>query len=56
MLDKGGNVNYFNGQHGILEGLKKYGSEIAHFPEVIALMEQYDKTAQINSTDNKSEP
>ena len=56
MLDKGGNVNYFNGQHGILEGLRKYGSEIPHFPEVIALMEKYDKTAQINSTDNKSEP
>ena len=56
MLDKGGNVNYFNGQHGLLEGLKKYGSDIPHFPEVIALMEQYDKTAKNNSPDYKNEP
>jgi len=56
MLDKGGDVNYFNGQHGLLEGLKKYGSDIPHFPEVIALMEKYDKTVQINSTNNESEP
>ena len=55
MLDKGGDVNYFNGQHGLLEGLKKYGSDIPHFPEVIALMEKYDKTVQINSTNNESE-
>ena len=56
MLDKGGDVNYFNGQHGLLEGLKKYGSDIPHFPEVIALMEQYDKTAKNNSPDYKNEP
>lgn len=56
MLDKGGNVNYFNGQHGILEGLKKYGSDIPHFSEVIALMEQYDKTAKNNSLNYKNEP
>ena len=56
MLDKGGDVNYFNGQHGLLEGLKKYGSDIPHFPEVIALMEQYDKTAKNNSPDYINEP
>ncbi|MFC0034098.1 ankyrin repeat domain-containing protein [Cardiobacterium valvarum] len=56
MLDKGGDVNFHNGDHGILEGVKKYSGDDPAFKEVIALMEQYDKTAKNNSPNYKNEP
>ena len=43
MLDKGADVNFFTGHHGILEGIKKYRSNDPHFKEVIEMMEKYDK-------------
>ena len=41
MLEKGGDVHFNNGQHGILEGIKKYSSEDPKFKPVIELMEKY---------------
>lgn len=41
MLEKGGNVHHFNGQHGILEGIKKYRINNPDFKPVIELMEKY---------------
>ncbi|MFP4733516.1 ankyrin repeat domain-containing protein [Pasteurella multocida] len=41
MLDKGGNVHYFNGQHELLEGIKKYESHRPSSQAIIALMEKY---------------
>ncbi|MFC1039685.1 ankyrin repeat domain-containing protein [Pasteurella multocida] len=41
MLDKGGNVHYFNGQHELLEGIKKYESHRPSSQPIIALMEKY---------------
>lgn len=41
MLEKGGNVHFNNGQHEILEGIKKYRSEDPKFKPVIELMEKY---------------
>lgn len=41
MLEKGGDVHFNNGQHGILEGIKKYRSENPKFKPVIELMEKY---------------
>ena len=43
MLDKGGDVDFFTGQHGILEGIKKYRSQDPKFKPVIELMEKYSK-------------
>lgn len=43
MLDKGADVNFFTGQHGILEGIKKYSSNDPRFKAVIEMMEKYDK-------------
>ncbi|WP_314776278.1 ankyrin repeat domain-containing protein [Cardiobacterium hominis] len=43
MLDKGADVNFFTGQHGILEGIKKYSSNDPRFTAVIEMMEKYDK-------------
>ena len=41
MLEKGGDVHFNNGQHEILEGIKKYRSEDPKFKPVIELMEKY---------------
>ncbi|OOF66178.1 ankyrin repeat domain-containing protein [Rodentibacter caecimuris] len=41
MLEKGGDVHHFNGQHGILEGIKKYRINNPDFKPVIELMEKY---------------
>ena len=41
MLEKGGDVHFNNGQHEILEGIKKYSSEDPKFKPVIELMEKY---------------
>ena len=41
MLEKGGDVHFNNGQHEILEGIKKYRSENPKFKPVIELMEKY---------------
>ncbi|TCK01499.1 ankyrin repeat protein [Volucribacter psittacicida] len=41
MLEKGGNVHFYNGQHGILEGIKKYRYDEPIFLPVIELMEKY---------------
>ncbi len=41
MLEKGANPNHSNGQHGILEGIKKYRSDEPEFIPVIAMMEKY---------------
>jgi hypothetical protein len=43
MLDKGADVNFFTGHHGILEGIKKYSSNGPRFKAVIEMMEKYDK-------------
>ena len=43
MLDNGGDVDFFTGQHGILEGIKKYRSQDPKFKPVIELMEKYSK-------------
>ena len=43
MLDKGADVNFFTGHHGILEGIKKYRSNDPRFKAVIEMMEKYDK-------------
>ena len=43
MLDKGADVNFFTGHHGILEGIKKYSSDDPRFKAVIEMMEKYDK-------------
>ena len=45
MLDNGGDVDFFTGQHGILEGIKKYRSQDPKFKPVIELMEKYSKRA-----------
>ena len=41
MWEKGGDVHFNNGQHEILEGIKKYSSEDPKFKPVIELMEKY---------------
>lgn len=41
MLDNGGDVNFFNGHNGILEGIKKYRAQDPRFTPVIELMEKY---------------
>lgn len=41
MLDKGGDVNFNNGHHGILEGIKKYRAKDDVFLPVIEMMEKY---------------
>ena len=43
MLDNVGDVDFFTGQHGILEGIKKYRSQDPKFKPVIELMEKYSK-------------
>ena len=43
MLDNGGDVDFFTGQHRILEGIKKYRSQDPRFKPVIELMEKYSK-------------
>lgn len=43
MLDKGGDVDFFTGQHQILEGIKKYRAQDPIFTPVIELMEKYSK-------------
>lgn len=43
MLDKGGDVDFFTGQHQILEGIKKYRAQDPIFIPVIELMEKYSK-------------
>ncbi|SUB50421.1 ankyrin repeat domain-containing protein [Pasteurella testudinis] len=41
MLEKGGNVHYYNGQHEVLEGFKKYLGSNPRFIPIIELMEKY---------------
>lgn len=43
MLDNGGDVDFFTGQHRILDGIKKYRSQDPRFAPVIELMEKYSK-------------